>query len=116
MHLIPVWSVPTLRIHYESKVCSLPPGQEGELVFKFTIPAEYTANHLMMLLKLTEGRRCVGPNLLLFCKIITKKSPQADQGEVSAFASENLSAEGNPGSDPSQDLSMIAKGMDIYNE
>jgi hypothetical protein len=52
MQFIPVMSNPTLRIHYESNICELRQGTDGELKLRLRIPSEFTANHLILLLKL----------------------------------------------------------------
>lgn len=98
LQLIPVMSSPTLRIHFESNICQLRQGSTGELKLKVRIPEEYTANHLIMLLKLRQGKkRFVGPSLLLFVKIIKR---QDDDREVSSFAQDDGSDDGKNG-DPS---------------
>lgn len=52
MQLIPVMSSPTLRIHFESNICQLAKSKVGELKLRVRIPSEYTASHLILMLKL----------------------------------------------------------------
>ena len=52
MKLVPVISNPTLRIHFESNICPLRSGSTSDLKLRLRIPSEFTANHLILLLKL----------------------------------------------------------------
>ncbi len=52
MKLVPVISNPTLRIHFESNICPLRAGTTSDLKLRLRIPSEFTANHLILLLKL----------------------------------------------------------------
>jgi len=81
MELVPVMSSPTLRIHFESNIAQLQPGCTQDLSLRVRIPEEYTANHLILLLKLRQGKRFLGPTLILFVKIMKLNSV-----EESSFA------------------------------
>lgn len=86
MQLIPVLSNPTLRIKPESNICELVQDEIGELKVTVRLPENYTANHMILMLKHKHMDRYVGPNLLLCMKIINRK---VSNEEVSAFAQEN---------------------------
>ena len=88
MQLVPVMSYPTLRIHFESSVAGLRPGGVEELKLKVRIPEEFNSNHLILFLKLKQGRRFVGPSMLLFVKIIRSESGDVEE---SSFAQDDLS-------------------------
>lgn len=88
MQLVPVMSNPTLRIHFESSVAGLRPGGVEELKLKVRIPEEFNSNHLILFLKLKQGRRFVGPSMLLFVKIIRSESGDVEE---SSFAQDDLS-------------------------
>lgn len=72
MQLIPVHSSPTLRIHYDSDICELEHGVSGDMKLRVRIPEEFTANHLILMCKLKQGKRYVGPILILYAKIIKR--------------------------------------------
>lgn len=74
LQLMPVMSSPTLRIHFESNIDSLRPGQVEDLQLRVRIPEEYTANHLILMLRLKCKKRFVGPLMLLFVKIIKRQA------------------------------------------
>jgi len=42
----------------------------GELKLRVKIPEDYTANHLILLLKIKQGKKFIGPTMMLFAKII----------------------------------------------
>lgn len=77
------------------------------------LPENYTANHMILMLKHKHMDRHVGPNLLLCMKIINRK---VSNEEVSAFAQENdienIRGQGNL----STQLKMISQGHDVYTE
>jgi len=105
MNLMPVMSNPTLRIEFSSKIAPLRPGSVEDLKLRVRIPEEYTANHLILMLKLKQEKKFVGPTMLLFVKIINR--PDAEQVEESSFVQDDRS----DGS-----LNLIKKGVDVYNE
>ena len=71
MQIVPCCSFPTLRIHYESSICQLESLKNGTLKLNVQIPADFKANHLVLLLKMRNQKgNWVGPNLLLFVKVI----------------------------------------------
>merc|ERR1719469_1149978 len=98
-------SNPTLRIEFSSKIAPLRPGSVEDLKLRVRIPEEYTANHLILMLKLKQEKKFVGPTMLLFVKIINR--PDAEQVEESSFVQDDRS----DGS-----LNLIKKGVDVYNE
>ena len=85
MRLIPVFSNPTLRVHYESNFCEIGPNETGDLKLKVRLPEDFNSNHLILVLKMKQGENFVGPNLLLFVKVIKQRD---DMSEVSSFAIE----------------------------
>ena len=74
MQLTPVFSSPVLRVNFQSDISQLEKQRKGELKLRIVIPSDYTANHLVLLLKLKNGRRFVGPTLFLFAKIVNKRA------------------------------------------
>ena len=113
MRLIPVFSNPTLRVHYESNFCEIGSSETGDLKLKVRLPDDFTANHLILVLKMKQGENFVGPNLLLFVKVIKQSD---NMNEVSSFAIEQDDGlQQNPNS-MDRDLKMIKQGVDVYNE
>ena len=113
MQLVPVLSYPTLRIKPESNICELIQDEVGQLNVRVRLPENYKANHLILMFKLKDGKRHVGPNLLLCAKIINRKVVEE---EVSAFAMENdLDNVRGQGGLQNQ-LKMIKRGIDVYTE
>ena len=113
MQLVPVLSYPTLRIKPESNICELIQDEVGQLNVRVRLPENYKANHLILMFKLKDGKRHVGPNLLLCTKIINRKVVEE---EVSAFAMENdLDNVRGQGGLQNQ-LKMIKRGIDVYTE
>ena len=57
-----------------------------------SIPKDFTANHLVLLLRLTHGENnFVGPPLLLFVKIVGQdKSQESDDDEADSIEPELL--------------------------
>jgi hypothetical protein len=77
LELIPIMSSPTLNIHFSSKICQLSMNSTGEIKLRIKIPEDYNENHLILVLKLkNKNNRLVGPTLMMFAKIITRKSSQ----------------------------------------
>lgn len=88
MQLIPVMSSPTLRIHFESNISALRPGAVEDLMLRVRIPEEFTASHLILMLKLKQNKRFVGPVMLLFIKIIKRQQTEIEE---SSFALDDRS-------------------------
>mmetsp|Transcript_33756 Transcript_33756/g.41686 ORF Transcript_33756/g.41686 Transcript_33756/m.41686 type:complete len:99 (+) Transcript_33756:2140-2436(+) len=86
MQLVPVMSSPTLRVHFESNIADLRPGGVEDLNIKVRIPEEFSSNHLILFLKLKQGRRFLGPSMLLFVKIIKSRSSEVEE---SSFVQED---------------------------
>jgi hypothetical protein len=103
-------SSPTLRIHFESEICELRPESTGDLKLRVKIPADYTANHLILLLKTKSGKKFIGPTMMLFAKIIKRRSSQE---EFSSFDVEDDFASQNS---LERELKQISAGVDVYSE
>lgn len=120
MQLIPVMSSPTLKIAFDSKICQLPKTKTGQLTLRLSLPKDFTANHLILMLKLKQGRKFTGPLLGIFVKIMPKQSEDENSCEVSAFADAmdcELEA-GSSGQSNSMDrqLKLINAGKDVYTD
>ena len=113
MQLVPVLSYPTLRIKPESNICELIQDEVGQLNVRVRLPENYKANHLILMFKLKDGKRHVGPNLLLCAKIINRKVVEE---EVSAFAMENDLENVRSQGGLQNQLKMIKRGIDVYTE
>lgn len=86
MQLIPIMSSPKVRMHFDSNICQLQGTKSGILNVQIDIPAEFDQKHLIMLFKLkTNKKSFVGPNLLLYVKIIPAVEISSfDDGEYQA--------------------------------
>ena len=82
----------------------------GELKLRVKIPEDYTANHLILLLKIKQGKKFIGPTLMLFAKIIKRRSSQE---EFSSFDVEDDFASQNS---VERELKQINAGVDVYSE
>ena len=112
MRLIPVFSNPTLRVHYESNFCEIGTSETGDLKLKVRLPENFTANHLILVLKMKQGENFVGPNLLLFVKVIKQNN---DNLEVSSFAIEQDDGL-QQNNAMERDIKLIRRGIDVYTE
>ena len=113
MKLVPVMSSPTLRIHFESNIAELERDTYGDLKLRVRIPEDFKTNHLILMLKLKQGKTCVGPNLLLFIKIIKR---MASDEEVSSFALENNNEDALSQGSLGKQLRLINAGVDVFSE
>ena len=114
LQIVPCSSFPTLRIHWESDICQLEYLSNGELKLHVQIPEDFKSNHLILLLKMRQANgQYIGPNLLLFVKLINQK---ASGEEVSAFAQDNNSDDMNGRSSLDRSMDQIGRGIDVYSE
>lgn len=68
-----------MRVNFQSDICQLEKQKTGEMKLRINIPEDYSANYLILLLKLKARRNFVGPTLMLMAKIITKRSSDVEQ-------------------------------------
>ena len=74
------------------------------------IPEEYTANHLILMLRLKSKKRFLGPLMFLFIKIIKRLDKSIEE---SAF---DLQSDRSDNSQVDKNLRLIQKGIDVYSE
>ena len=87
MSLVPLRASPEVRVEFNSEICRLEKNATGTLELSVNIPSDFTADHLILLLRLRHGENnFVGPPLLLFVKIVgQEKSQESDDVETESI-------------------------------
>ena len=87
MQLVPLRASPEVRVEFNSAICRLEKNATGTLELSVNIPKDFTADHLVLLLRLKHGENnFVGPPLLLFVKIVgQEKSQESDDDETESI-------------------------------
>jgi hypothetical protein len=111
LQLIPIMSSPTLRIHNDPESCQLLMNSTVEIKLRIKIPESYNENHLILVLKLKQNnQKFVGPTLMMFAKIIKRRSSQEE------FSSFDVEEERMSESSLEKELRLLKAGNDVYNE